>query len=38
MVMNSQIYHLYSENEPQKPLGGHFEFPISADLLSYGMF
>jgi hypothetical protein len=21
----------------KKPLGGHFEFPISADLLPYGM-
>jgi hypothetical protein len=25
------------KNEPKKPLGGHFEFLISADLLPYGM-
>jgi hypothetical protein len=25
------------KNEPKKAIGGHFEFPISAELLPYGM-
>jgi hypothetical protein len=29
--------HFYSKKLAEKTLGGHFEFPISADLLPYGM-
>ena len=37
-MVNRQMCYFTVKNEPKKAIGGHFEFPISADLLPYGMF